>query len=58
LPRFNERKVPRMTEVQYMKNAIFETISETTDAKLVRYIYTMLMATISENFLESSQEDS
>ncbi|MBQ2976822.1 MAG: hypothetical protein IJE17_04970 [Clostridia bacterium] len=46
------------TMIKYMKNSIIETISETTDENLVSYIYTMLMSAISENPLESSQEDS
>lgn len=47
-----------MSMMQYMKNAIIETISETTDEEVVRNIYTMLMATINVENQESSQEDS
>lgn len=31
---------------EYMRNAIIETVSETADDDLIKYIYTMLMSAI------------
>ena len=47
-----------MTQMQYMKNAIIETISETTDEEVVCNIYAMLMTAVSEIPPESYQGDS
>ena len=53
-----ERMVSPVTQVQYMKNAIIETISETTDEEVIRYIYTVLMTISSVTSLELQQADS
>ena len=48
-------KGKHMTYSDFLKNAIIETISMTTDEKLLHYIYTMLM---SATPAETLQEDS
>lgn len=46
-----------MTQMQYMKKAIIETISETTDEEVVSNIYAMLMTAVISDQQESCQED-
>ena len=46
-----------MTQMQYMKKAIIETISETTDEEVVSNIYAMLMNSVISDHQESCQED-
>jgi len=53
-----ERMVSPVTQVQYMKNAIIETISETTDEEVIRNIYTVLMTIGSVTSLELQPADS
>ena len=40
-----------MTYVDYMKNAILETITNTTDENIIRYVYTTLMNSTPEEML-------
>lgn len=42
-----------MNYSDFLKNAIIETISMTTDEKLLQYIYTMLMAASSAETLQA-----
>ena len=39
----------------YMKKAILETIEASTDEKMLQFIYTMLMASITEADQEASE---